>query len=434
MQKYFKDKYRSIFLIAIFLLPKYVFVSSFLFSIICLKESLSNKNNFFKDKYNFFILCSIFMILGSIYNYFYFDEKLIGTSWEPKLAFIGTLNWLPFFYIFWIFQTFLNTEKKRHQFSIALLAGTFPLFLSGFSQYFLKIFGPFKTFFGTIIWYQREVNSESGLSSVFNNPNYAGTWFCAILPFAIFHTINNKNTKINRSISFLFCFLIFLSIFLTQSRNALIGLFLGFIPLIKASIISLLIFSILFLFLFFIILNSLIFKQDFNINNYLINFNQINNIRIFEIAEFPRILIWLNSLKLTMQKPIFGWGASTFDKLYQFPDPIASSIGQIYVAHSHNIVFDISISYGIPAAIFFSFNILLILYKLINLLRIEEIKLDQYKQLDIAIPISLIILCVSQLFDITYFDGRISILFWLLVANGVSIIKERRKGKNHIHL
>ena len=414
------------------------FVSSFLFLIICLKASFNNKKNFFKDKYNFFfILSSIFMILGSIYNYFYFDERLIGTSWEPHLVFIGTLNWLPFFYLFWILQTFLNTDKKRYQFSIALLSGTFPLFLSGFSQYFLKLFGPFKTFFGTIIWYQGEVNSESGLSSVFNNPNYAGTWFCTILPFAIFHTINNKNPKINRSISFLFSTFIALSIILTESRNALIGLFLGFLPLIKASIIFLLIFVVLFifLFLFFIVLKSIIFKQDFNINNYLIDINnQINTLRFIEIFELPRINIWLNSLKLTIQKPIFGWGASTFDKLYQFPDPIASTIGQIYIAHSHNIVFEISISYGIPATIFFTLNILLILYKLINLFRIQDAKIDNYKQLDFAVIISLIILCVSQLFDITYFDGRISILFWLLIANGVSIIKEKNKKIKNIHL
>ena len=38
---------------------------------------------------------------------------------------------------------------------------------------------------GFIIWYQRPLNDTEGVTSLFNNPNYLGSWLSAIIPFCI---------------------------------------------------------------------------------------------------------------------------------------------------------------------------------------------------------------------------------------------------------
>ena len=76
------------------------------------------------------------------------------------------------------------------------LAVTFSiLIIDGFTQYFLKWYGPFEIFNGLIIWFQREP-AYSSVTGLFNNPNYAGLWLTAMWPFSAFTIINQKKNEL----------------------------------------------------------------------------------------------------------------------------------------------------------------------------------------------------------------------------------------------
>lgn len=432
------DKKIFLFQVATFFLPSMFSISALILAILVLTESINNKENVIKDKFNFlFLLSSLFMIFGSIFNFIKTDPVLID-KWDPNLSLIGLFNWIPLFYMFWITQRFLDTREKRKNFAIALLAGTFPLLVSGFCQYFLNIHGPYEILYGLIIWYQRPIIypdeigfiKNSGLTSVFNNANYAGTWLSTILPISITGILVNEKNKINTFIAFLFTISLIISIILTKSRNAWIGIIIAFLLLRNSFDIKNInrkqtsIFFIIFI-PFLLKIRSFAFLRDnllgiINLKFPTFGFNEISN--------YPRIAIWRNSLDLSLDKPLFGWGASTFDKLFQLPENLTTV--QNYFAHTHSIPLSLSVSYGIPVAIFISINILFIIYESLKIFLKKNNFSFKESAFDYAIFISLIVIAISQLFDNTYFDGRISFLFWLLLSSCVSLIKEKEFNKN----
>ena len=131
------------------------------------------------------------------------------------------------------FQPYL--QLKRLLVSRVFIAGTIPIIFSGISQYFLKIYGPFKILNGLIIWYQRPIDFEngSGLTSVFNNPNITGTWLTLIWPFCIaILLINKKNkSKLDFYLTILLCISFVVCAVLTNSRGAWLNLIIP-IPII----------------------------------------------------------------------------------------------------------------------------------------------------------------------------------------------------------
>ena len=60
--------------------------------------------------------------------------------------------------------------------------------------------------------------------------------------------------------------------------------------------------------------------------------------------DISRFDIWQNALNMIYKNPLFGSGFSSF------PDYIMSQTG-LWKGHSHNILTELSISYGIPCTI-----------------------------------------------------------------------------------
>ena len=61
------------------------------------------------------------------------------------------------------------------------MIGSVPILISGFGQYLFNWYGPFEFLNGLIIWYQRE--NESGMTSFFNNANYAACALASVFSF-----------------------------------------------------------------------------------------------------------------------------------------------------------------------------------------------------------------------------------------------------------
>ena len=116
--------------------------------------------------------------------------------------------------------------KKEKSLDYFYFLGTFPVLITGIGQSFFNWHGPFEIFNGLIVWYQRPIDGITGLTGLFNNPNYAGCWLNVIWPFCLAALIEKSSNFIKNIAIYFFNFGISLSIILTNSRSAWIGILL----------------------------------------------------------------------------------------------------------------------------------------------------------------------------------------------------------------
>ena len=380
---------------------------SALFFLVSIFIAFFNKKNIqYKDKYNLIILiCGSLMILKNIFFNLpinLLDQNIRANMW------IDLLNWIPFFLIFFSFQLYLRNTNQRVNFARFLIAGSIPLFISCILQSWFKVYGPFETLNGLIIWFQKPVEENHfGVTGLFNNQNYTGLWLTAILPFLISEI---KLTKYKLLIYFLLSCDIYL-LFLTTSKNALLGFLIIIIMLygIKSKIFKII--SIIFC-------SCFLFLKIFNIDFQTINFipfqiyNEILSFNFFNSSRFEIIKI---TSSLISERPIWGWGKSLYPNLF------ISNGGTYNIEHSHSIPLEIAFNYGIPVSLLLiSFTTFLIIKSWIksNHFKTKD-NTDFFNKFWI---LSLITIAASHLNDITYYDGKISLLVWILLTGSKSII------------
>ncbi len=415
--KYLLNKGQILFSIGIFFLP-----STLIFGVIFLIPAaiigfINNKENYFKDKWNIsFFSFGILITFSALLQKFFLNNDL-NIKLDSNLSILGLGNWIPFILFFWAFQPYLKSNEQRENILKILVSGTFPILISGFGQYFLNWTGPFSLFSGLIIWYQKPIIYPGGLSSVFSHQNYAGSWLNLIWPLCIALVLDKSQNLLKKSFSINFLLSVGFAIFLTNSRNAWSGLlislpvvigiesFYWLIPiLLGISILLLITISDFFSGDLQIFLRSIIPEQTW------MEFTKEG----FKDLDVSRIEILKSAINLIISKPIFGYGAASFSAIYL-------SQTNFWKGHSHNLLAELAISYGLPATlILFSTISLILLLSAKNIFFKKEIaKIDFYKR---AWWCSTFFFLISQLADIQYFDGRISIVFWILLAGLKNLI------------
>ena len=123
-----------------------------------------------------------------------------------------------------------------------------------------------------------------------------------------------------------------------------------------------------------------------------------------------------------MQRPLFGWGASTFSVIY-----ILNNKNSI-ILHTHNLVLEVSHNYGIITSLVLFVSIFQLIKKTNKQIFYSQSFLNEnllLLDIDKYWWTSSLLILFIHLSDITYYDGRISILFWLLLSGLVTIIKEK---------
>ncbi len=384
------------------------------------------KINYFKDKWNLpFFSCGLLVLLSALMQNFILPNK-IPEIWNSNLSLIGMANWIPFFWIFWACQPFVNTKEKRKKFALVLISGTFPLLITGFGQYFFEWTGPFEILNGLIIWYQRPIISPGGLSGLFNSQNYAGSWLNLVWPFCIALTLEKTKNLLNKSVSISFLIAIGMCILLTYSRNAWIGLLIS-LPILIAQetfLWILIIFLICTIIIIFII--SPIFSgevqntlRDLIPSKILLEFTDEG----YKDLDASRLEIFKSALNIINMSPLVGIGAASFTAIYQMQT-------NFYKGHSHNLLTELAISYGIPVTIIFASTIICMLtisYYIVFLKNPKSI--DYFER---ACWASVFFFFISQLVDIQYFDGKISVIAWILIASLKNIIEKDNLKLNNV--
>ena len=122
-----------------------------------------------------------------------------------------------------------------------------------------------------------------------------------------------------------------------------------------------------------------------------------------------------SATKIIINNPFFGTGSGSFPIIFEYQTGF-------WKGHSHNIFTELAISYGLPSTIVF---IIFIIFLLSNSFKkIYNYPLKNFN--DKAYWAASSIFLISQLVDVQYFDGRISIIFWLLLASLKTIINEKK--------
>ena len=412
--------FNNFFLIGAFLLPS-AFTLGTVILLTCVFYGVFIGKGYFKDKLNtMFFVAGIFLIISALVHS-NFNDYLSEYRINHELSWIGLANWIPFFLCFWGFQPYLNSNLKRRRTEIALLAGTLPVIITGIGQSFFNWHGPMDTLNGLIIWYQRPIEGITGMTGLFNNPNYTGLWLNLILPFCLAETINLKNNEFKRIITTLFSFSFTLCTILTNSRAAWICISLGSVVMLGRKGLKL-IFPLLISISF--IVGSTIYPIFGNKIQFLLRSIIPNNIWMeFTDFQISRLDIWNTALKNIINFPIFGTGGGSFPDIYMYETGL-------WKGHAHNLPLELFLSYGIPAGIIIFLPIIyLFIFSTKTIFFNRLIKISIF---DKAWVISIMLFLFSQLVDVQYFDGRISILFWILLAGAKNIIDEDKLSRNFI--
>jgi len=415
-----------IFLITgLFFLPSSLLIAGIFLIPSAIIGSFFNKKNYFKDFYNLpFLICGILILINSLFQKFLIPN-LYENDWNTNLTIAGLANWLPFFWLFWAFDTYVDSKFKRKLIAKTLIFGTFPVLISGFGQYFFNWTGPFEILNGLIIWYQKPIEYPAGLSGLFSNQNYAGSWLNLVWPFCISLVLEKTRTLLKKTFSISFLISIGCAIFLTNSRNAWSGLLIS-LPLVIGyeSLIWLLpVIVILFITIFYTI-------SEFFTGEIQDLFREIIPERMwkefskegFENLDASRFEIMKSAIKISFLRPIIGVGAASFTAIYALETTF-------WKGHSHNLILELAISYGYPVTIIFVSTILFILYSSGRTIFLNKMVFKEGNFFDRAWWTALFFFSISQLADIQYFDGKISLVTWLLLSGLKKIIDENIKSK-----
>jgi len=406
-----------LFLLAVPILSGLFLLFSFVVSIFNIKE------NYFTNKWNkYFFISSIFLLFSTTINIIFRNEYLLE-NWDPNIYWINLFNWIPFFFIFWIFKPYLKNVISRKRVIYILLVGSIPLIITGIGQYFLKWHGPIILFNGLLTWFQRPIGSYGGLTGLFNNENYAAIWLAIIWPLSLACILNKKLSLFQKFLVYSFIILIAFTAILTRSRIVRFELLVSYI-LTFLNHIQILLIPIYLIFIIFLAIKlypniGLSFQFDKSI---IALFKKIN-IMDFEkflknIQNIDRINIWMQTINLIIKRPFIGWGAATFPYLFYHKD-------KAYFSHTHNIFFEIAYSYGLIPAILISIPIISILIISFNKLFINKNTSKNHElRLEKSWWIATFTIVVSHLVDIQYYDFRISFIFWIFLSGLSNIIEE----------
>ena len=409
----------KLFNLGILFLPWAVPIGLFFLLVSLLISISKNYRELIKDKSNYLIfIVSFLMIFNSIKQNIYLS-KSIEFDFDSGI-YLGLFNWIPLFLAFLCFKYYLRSALQRSTFARNLIIGSIPVLISCIFQKWFGWESPIVIFKGLIIWFQKPLLSDSGVSGLFSNPNYTGFWLVSIWPFSLYFLTKFRG-KFIKTLSFLLVSTIFYLTILSGSRNAFLGIIISSLLLLKVKLL------ILFITIFFIMifLNHILISishESVSFLDQILPKQLLSKIKInlnLDLLQYQRIEIWNKTLQFIAKKPLLGWGASTFPVVYIFFQGLSDA------QHAHNIFLQLAYDYGLLVSIF----IAIIIYNLFSssIKFFLEINKSMHS-IDTFWIVSALIAVLFHQLDFPYYDIRISMLFWILLS-GLKGINEYKKIK-----
>ena len=240
------------------------------------------------------------------------------------------------------------------------------------------------------------------VSGTFDNPNVMGEYLLLVIPVAMTFCFNSKKW-LERIASIAITAIMVVCLALTYSR----GCYLGLIACIG---IFLLLINLKFILLFIAGIIAVPFALPQSIIN---RFSSIGNTN--DSSTSYRISIWkgaIDMIKDYWYRPI-GQGTVAFNRIY----PLYSYSG-VGAEHTHNLFLQLIIETGILGIIAFIGLIFKFYQYLFNGLKKCKEKTMSINM--IAYVSGMTGFIIQSMFDNTWYNNRIILIFWIFIALGIS--------------
>ena len=326
------------------------------------------------------------------------------------LAWVGLANWLPFFWAFWGYQPYLATPESRRRVGLMLLAGTVPVIVTGLGQLWFGWSGPFQQLGGLIIWHLHPGGNPPGrLSGLFDYANIAGSWLALAWPFALAALLQPRLSKATRGLALLIASSLAAALFLTDSRNAW-GALLVALPVVVGPggwpwLLPLLLAAVALMTLASVGGIPAALQNPARALVPEAIWGRLSDLQFagHRPLAITRLAQWQVALGLIGERPWLGWGAAAFSLSY--PRRTGHWHG-----HPHNLPIDLAVSHGLPVAILV---VGLVLWLLIGSARRGMASGPVF---DRAWWAASLVLAALHATDIPFYDSRINVAGWVLLA------------------
>ncbi len=387
----------ALFQLGLFLLPSSALLASLLLFPALLVGSMRREGPLWADPWNAPLLfAAVAMLLGCFGAY------------SGSLAWAGLANWLPFFWGFWGVQPFVADDRARRRAGLCLVAGTVPVLVTGLGQLWWGWQGPWQLFGGLIIWYLTPGGEPSGrLSGLFDYANIAGAWLAMVWPFALAALVQPGLSVRRRAVVVVLAAAQVAALLLTDSRNAWGALVLA-VPVVLGPpswpwLLPLLLLALLPVLLAVLPGVPLFLQQPARALVPDGIWSRLTDSRYGaeRAVASTRLSQWGVALQLIGERPWLGWGAAAFSVLY----PLRTGK---WHGHAHNLPLELAVSHGLPVA--------LAVIGLVLALLITSLRLGLRGLFERAWWAAVLILVVLHGTDMPFFDSRLNIAGWILLA------------------
>ena len=140
--------------------------------------------------------------------------------------------------------------------------------------------------------------------------------------------------------------------------------------------------------------------------------------------DITRIELLFSAYRISILNPIFGLGSGSFPVIFELQK-------NLWKGHPHNIILELAISFGYPAALLFLSTISILFIKSAKIIFHKKHEKVDFLFFERAWWTSIFLFFMTQLFDVQYFEGRISVVTWIMLC-GLKLTLEEKISSTKI--
>ncbi len=388
--------------ITLFLAPILPTMAVVALTLLCLASLIVKALNSKKFEWNFDGLGVIISLMLVVYLF------ASITSFAP---FKSIQIWAVYFAFMIFYFVIVNTIKSKEQLFNLLTVFS----LSGLA---VCIYGILQYIFGwnvTQAWMDEEMfeDIKMRIYSTLENPNVLGEYILLVLPISISLMWTKKNI-LPKLFYALISLIMAVALILTFSRGCWIGIMASaaiFITFVAGKLWGLALLALPFV--------PMIMPESI-INRFM----SIGDMK--DSSTSYRVYIWMGTLLMLKDFWLTGVGLGTeaFTQVYPF-----YSYSSIVAPHAHNMFLQIMVESGIIGIVMFLFLIFMFVKKLID--GYQYVKKDsELSVLIVGIAAAVFGFLVQGLFDNCFYNYRVFMIFWAVIAIGIAAVYVARSDYN----
>ncbi len=334
---------------------------------------------------------------NAIYLYLFICMISAINSVVYEIAFHGLVSKvLEWFIIYFLVLEVFTTKKRVKTALIVLMVTAFSTILDSFWQYY---FSHKDIFFGHTIGLGMRATAG------FKTPNGLGAYLTLFIPFSLSTVFYWKN-NISKWVSFFIFLLSFWSIIIAFSRGAFMGALMGLLFLIFFLRLQGKPVKKNYVFLFVAIFGILAITGILVMNSHYV----VDLLNRKGTAD-GRLSIWLESLQLIKDRPLFGHGINTFMRIFQYYRKVPSSSPTF----AHNCYIQMAVEVGIVGLVSF---LVIILKLFLNQFRKRETcySSNNFQVLSLGLLAGIFAFLVHSFFDNNLYSLQLSAFLWYMIG------------------